>query len=135
MANNATLRRVYVYKHTTSNSSLRPHIEKYHLSEYLVLAEREGWPIQIHSVQAALNVGYTFKTLAEALAQPGVTIRSLPPAPRPQSGDYLTSGIFPQPTPSLGADLPEFSMGAMHDAIVKFIVADDQVSSTLTHCQ
>lgn len=35
----------YEYSHTTSTTSLRPHIEKHHLELYLTLAKEKGWNI------------------------------------------------------------------------------------------
>jgi len=35
----------YEYSQKTSTTSLRPHIEKYHLEPYLILAKENGWKI------------------------------------------------------------------------------------------
>jgi hypothetical protein len=37
--------RRYVYSKTTSTTSLRPHIEKYHLEQFKQLAKEHGWKI------------------------------------------------------------------------------------------
>ena len=37
--------RRYIYSKGTSTTSLRPHIEKYHLEEYKRLAKEHGWKI------------------------------------------------------------------------------------------
>jgi hypothetical protein len=37
--------RHYIYLKETSNTLLRPHIEKYHLEEYKRLAKEHGWKI------------------------------------------------------------------------------------------
>jgi hypothetical protein len=119
--------RTYTYSQNTSNTSLRVHIEKYHLDEYLTEADRNTWSIQIDAVRTAFSAGYTFTTLREALLKPGVSIRALPAAPRPGPGDspleLAGSSAF-----SLDAGLPSFSPPVFHHFLVRFIVADDQVS-------
>ena len=37
--------RRYIYSRKTSNSSLRPHLEKYHVDQYTTLAKERGWKI------------------------------------------------------------------------------------------
>lgn len=68
-------------------------------------------------------MGYTFTTLREALKQPGVTIRALPPPPTPAPGDICPAGSESSPADGL----PEFSPSTLARFLVKFIVADDQV--------
>ena len=38
---------LYEYSYTTSTSSLRPHIEKYHLDLYQTLAKANGWTVYL----------------------------------------------------------------------------------------
>lgn len=47
--------RRYTYSKGTSTSSLRPHIEKYHLDEYKKLAIERGWKILIPGVLAQIQ--------------------------------------------------------------------------------
>lgn len=113
----------YTFSCNTSNYSLRGHVVNWHLEEYLALADENGWIPQIDSIRIALGTGYTLKTLLEAIQQ-GHQLTTLPPAPRPNNGgiqqhDRLQSSDAPT--------VPEFSLGAMHDYLVRFIVADDQV--------
>jgi hypothetical protein len=37
----------YEYSKTTSNTSLRRHIENFHLDQYKILAKENGWKIQL----------------------------------------------------------------------------------------
>jgi hypothetical protein len=70
-------------------------------------------------------MGYTFKTLQEALKQSDVTIRKLPPPPVSSLDDARPQ--HPSAEPSLADGLPEFSPSALARFLVRFIVADDQV--------
>ena len=51
--------RTYIFSDSTSTSSLRPHLEKYHSELYLSLAQERGWKIQLPGIvsQARSNVG------------------------------------------------------------------------------
>lgn len=40
---------------STSTTSLRPHIEKYHLEEYLALAKQRGWNILLPGLVSQAN--------------------------------------------------------------------------------
>jgi hypothetical protein len=42
--------RTYVFSDSTSTSSLRPHLEKYHSQLYLKLAQERGWKIQLPGI-------------------------------------------------------------------------------------
>lgn len=68
-------------------------------------------------------MGYSLKTLHEALKLPGATIRNLPPPPTPHAVRSHIAGS----KPSLEDGLPEFSTSTLMRFLVKFIVADDQV--------
>jgi hypothetical protein len=72
---------------------------------------------------------YTFRTLCDTLSQPGISIHHLPPAPTPTPDDVhpLQVGSDPSSTD----DLPEFSSSTLAQCLVRFIVADDQVCSTV----
>src|SRR5215510_7610148 len=70
----------FKFSHNTSNSSLRPHIEKHHLELFKTLAEARGWPIhlkglvlqaqsQAASEAAASQVGQIVEFNQEALNQ------------------------------------------------------------------
>jgi len=83
--------------------------------------------VQIPLLKAAFSSGYTYNSLKAVLAHQGVTIYNLPPLPPPEVGDGIPLGLGKHLKTDLGADLPEFSLGALHDYIVRFIVADDQV--------
>ncbi|KIK28758.1 hypothetical protein PISMIDRAFT_90433, partial [Pisolithus microcarpus 441] len=123
----------YCYSPSMSNASLHVHIVNWHLEEYLILAEEHKWSIQINIVQNAFTVGYTFRTLKVALTQSGFDIHKLPPAPAPKPGD-ASPGDFLMPAWHLrwGHDgILEFTIAAMHEQIIWFIVADDQVSHAI----
>ncbi|KAG6373599.1 hypothetical protein JVT61DRAFT_6250 [Boletus reticuloceps] len=115
----------FIYKYTTANSGLGSHIEKFHLLQYLELAEKHNWPIYITVITSVFSMGYTFKTLCEALKQTGVTTHNLPPPPMPspQSPYNIRAGT----EPSLEDGLPEFSTSIFVRFPIKFIIADDQV--------
>ncbi|KAN0084632.1 hypothetical protein V8E55_008136, partial [Tylopilus felleus] len=105
----------------TSNSPLHSHLESKHTLLYLTkLKEDGGWVGAVAIVQAFYS-GYSFNTLAAVLADSNMTIDNLPP-PSPLA-DWGLYSIQPY----MSADLPEFSMEALDDFLVKFITADEQV--------
>ncbi|KIK21606.1 hypothetical protein PISMIDRAFT_103961, partial [Pisolithus microcarpus 441] len=118
--------RTYTYSSNTSNYGLHIHIENFHLLEFLEQAEKQGWRwrIYINSINMAFSMGYTFTTLRQALQNPGVSIRKLPPPPQPL-GDRLPK--FPSSKSSLSNGLPEFSPSTFHCYLVRFILSNDQV--------
>ncbi|KAG2351062.1 hypothetical protein BDR07DRAFT_1321681 [Suillus spraguei] len=65
--------------------------------------------------------------LCNVLKQPSVTICKLPPAPHPEPGDVIPVDLNGKPSTSLDTDLPDFSLAALHEYIVKFIIANDQL--------
>jgi hypothetical protein len=79
-------------------------------------------------VNAAFNTGYTFTTLREMLSKPGVVIRKLPPALWPEPGDRTPTIPGSNLVPNGG--LPPFSFAALHHYLVRFIVANDQVTNS-----
>lgn len=82
-------------------------------------------------IRGPIGMGHTLGTILEAIRS-GCTLGKLPP-PR---ANQVAAGN--QPIPSSGGPImPEFSVGAMRDYLVKFIVADDQVCRMvlpLTEC-
>lgn len=78
-------------------------------------------------LKAAFSSGYTYNSLKAVLTCQGVTIHGLPPPPPPEVGDNIPSGLGKPPKPDISTDLPKFSLGALHNYIVRFIVADEQV--------
>ena len=108
----------------TLNMPKRAHIKKYHLNIYLEEAEKNSWMIWLDSVKAAFAAGYTFQTLCQPLATSGASIRSLPPLRREehQGSSTLPSGCIP-----LENGLPPFSISALQQYLMQFIVADNQV--------
>ena len=116
--------RSYTYSPMMSNMPKCAHIKKYHLNIYLEEAKKNSWMIWLDSVKAAFAAGYTFQTLCQALAAPGVSIRSLPPLhwEEHQGSSTLLSGCVP-----LENGLPLFSILALQQYLMQSIVADDQV--------
>lgn len=114
--------RNFTYGKSTSNWSLRAHVEKYHLDLYLSEAEKNGWTIYLENVKEAFKAGYTYPALRQALSLPDVTIRTLPPPSLPVSTNLSPGALPPEPS------LPPFSLATLHQYLVKFIVSDDQVS-------
>lgn len=94
----------------------------------MIEADRNKWQIFVDAATNAFKMGYTFKTLIHALGQPGVTSQNLPLPPRPGPGDNVPLGSLPQVPQALEDSVPEFSHQAMHEYLVRFVVADDQVS-------
>ncbi|KAG9310335.1 hypothetical protein JVU11DRAFT_9465 [Chiua virens] len=64
---NGELDHSYTFSCNTSNYLLRGHIVNWHLLEYLELAEKNSWSLQIKGVHSTFSVGYTFRTLHEAI--------------------------------------------------------------------
>ena len=116
--------RSYTYGPMMSNMPKHAHIKKYHLDIYLEEAEKNSWTIWLDFVKAAFAAGYTFQTLRQALATPGTSIHSLPPLRREehQGSSTLLSGCVP-----LENGLPPFSISALQQYLIQFIVADNQV--------
>ena len=116
--------RSYTYSPMTLNTPKRAHIKKYHLDIYLEEAKKNSWTIWLDSVKVAFTARYTFQTLHQALAAPGMSIHSLPPLHREehQGSSTLLSGCIP-----LENGLPPFSILALQQYLMQFIVADDQV--------
>jgi len=86
--------------------------------------------MQPDKVWSAFSMGYTFRMLCEAVQQ-GNKLTVLPPAPCPNDGDTLPCNFLPsgQESEKHRLTVPKFSIAAMHEHLVKFIVADDQVSN------
>jgi len=80
----------------------------------------------VTAVRSAFSVGYMFRTLHEAINE-GHKLSLLPPPPSPKVGDTC-----PHDCPCKGITIPVFSISMLHEALVKFIVADDQVSTFTT---
>jgi len=118
----------------TSNSSLHNHIVAGHLDKYLELVKKHNWSVQIEAVCSAFSVGYMFRTLCEAINE-GHKLSSLPPPPSPKVGDAHPHDCpckLTQEPKKNGITIPVFSISMLHKALVKFIVADDQVSTFTT---
>ena len=115
------------YQPKTSTYSLRGHIERLHLVEFLPLAQMEKWMVYLTKVKVALKLGYDLSMLLEALKLPGVTIHNLPPPPQRPSDtqENLQPGGEPRDN-----ELPPFSTAAFHQFLVRFITADDQVHTS-----
>ena len=111
----------FEYMPKTSTISLRNHIERLHLTEFLEQAQMESWKVFPHRTKVALDLGYTIPTLLEALKKPGACITNLPPPPR-SSQQNLQPDREPQ-----DQGLPPYSIAAFHRYLVRFITADDQV--------
>ncbi|KIM52694.1 hypothetical protein SCLCIDRAFT_140556, partial [Scleroderma citrinum Foug A] len=116
------------YGRKTGNGALCNHIHNHHLSLYLDETEKNGWAVLINPICNALTNGHMIVTLHEALQKPGVTLKKLPPVPGHRSTN-LPSHM------SLEAGLPLFTISTLHQYLIKFIVANDQVCiSILTFC-
>ncbi|KAF8546660.1 hypothetical protein OG21DRAFT_1490955 [Imleria badia] len=113
----------YSFSCNMSNHSLRCHIISWHLKEYLELAEMNDWPVQIDAVRIVRSTGYSLRAIREAIWQ-GHKLTALPELLCSNSGDSQPCNFLPSDnTPAI----PEFSLTALQEYLVKFIVADDQV--------
>jgi hypothetical protein len=85
-----------------------------------------GWPILYKPLQTVVDSGWSLEELLRKLQQdPTCNVTVL--GPHPNAGVAL-AGVRLMTSDN---DLPNFSPKEMHHQIVKFIVADDQVSSCL----
>jgi len=117
----------------TLNTSLHSHLELKHILLYLAKLKEEGWQVQLPLLKAAFSSGYSFKTLIAVFTDSNVAIDNLPPPPPLGDVDYIPSNLGPQSHANLDVDLPEFSIKALHDFLVGFVVTDNQVR--LITCQ
>jgi hypothetical protein len=117
--------RTFQYSPNTGTSALRGHIDHHHILEYLALAEANKWQVWLESVKATMARGYTLNEIWEALAEGGA-LALLPPR---HSEASSTNSANPSDRPSI----PPFSLEELHDHLVAFIVADDQVRDIYSH--
>jgi hypothetical protein len=111
-------KRVYKYAPKSGNSTLRGHIDRWHLNVYLELVEARDWPIWIDSVKNALELGYTVTELHQAVADGGTLegLRARTSANEQRDKDSDGRG-----------SIPGFSTEELYKHLIAFIVADDQV--------
>ena len=114
--------RNYSFSCNTSNHFLRSHIVNWHLEEYLKLAKKEDWSVQIDAVRIAQSTGYSLRAIQQAI-QEGHKLTVLPEL-RSNSSDSQPRRF---PSSDNTPAIPEFSLTALQEYLVKFIVADDQV--------
>src|SRR6267154_559159 len=111
------------YLPSTGTSVRRAHAFTDHTNTYLEEAERQHWHVLHKSshLKTFLDEGWTVATMRQRLKDPAYTLDSLgtPPSPGPLSGTSLS---VPDDA------LPAFNLDEMHKQIIKFIIADDQVS-------
>lgn len=109
--------RNYVYAAKSGTSTLRGHLERWHLREYLELVEARNWPIWLNSVKHAMGLGYSFVEMRQAVAETGsldgLRARASATADKENSGGRSL--------------LPAYSKEEFHKYLIAFIVADDQV--------
>jgi hypothetical protein len=111
------------YLPSTGTSARRAHAFVDHTDIYLEEAERQHWHVLHKSsrLKTFLDEGWTVATMRQRLKDPAYTLDSLGTPPSP--------GSLPGTSLSAPDDvLPAFNLDEMHKQIVKFIVADDQVS-------
>ncbi|KAI0244957.1 hypothetical protein BJV78DRAFT_1159337 [Lactifluus subvellereus] len=60
--------RKFSFSGNNSTTSLQPHIERFHLLEYVTKVEQEGWPIRVQSVVTTIDKGYTISQIRQAIA-------------------------------------------------------------------
>lgn len=119
--------RLFTYGPKTSNTSKCVHIKRYHLEVYLEEAEKNSWMIWLETVKVAFKAGYSFQTLHQALATPNMSIQSLPSLH--WGGDQGTSS-FPSGHIPLENGLPPFSISALQQYLMQFIIMDNQVCAS-----
>lgn len=111
-----------VYAGSTSTSAPQAHAFTYHTELYLEAAEHFGWHILIKDLSERIAEGWTLATIHAWLKKLPCTIQSLGPPPNQGSGALLVGASSPEDA------IPDFTLDEMHCQIVKFIVANDQVS-------
>lgn len=131
----------YHFSPRMSNTPLCHHIKVRHALFYLEQAEKHGWVVGVKFAKAAFTSGYTFKTLRHVLTQPGVKLDDLPPPPPPDPSDCLPMDVLASQKPTLGANLPPFTIEGLKNYLVHYLVANDLVHipfhlpfSHLTYC-
>ena len=101
------------------------HILNWHLKEYLLLVDKYHWPVQIKTIQVIIDLDYKLLTILEVIWK-GHSLNKLPPILPKTSGSHDFLPSLEKKTPVL----PNFSLSAMHEYLVKFVIADDQVVKT-----
>jgi hypothetical protein len=120
---------ITTYSNSTGTTTRRKHLFQVHTQRYIEALESNRWPVYIPTLKQHINDGWTLAGILQALKDPSKTIDSLGSPPNRRIGDSLPGTSGP-----LGEVLPEFSLDEMHRQLVKFIVADDQVSHSLFTC-
>ena len=88
-------------------------------------AERNKWEIQIDAVKRALSRGHSFSMISSTLEK-GHDLSELPPVGGNMGFANAASNTLAGPCDR--ESIPPFSIDALCDAIITFIVANDQVS-------
>ena len=88
-------------------------------------AERNSWEIQIDAIKCALRGGHSFSMIRSTLEK-GDDLSKLPPV-----GGFADAASNVLAGPCDRESIPLFSIEALCDAIITFIVADDQASVQL----
>ena len=96
-----------------------------HTLQYVIQLQEQGWLVQTKLLKVAFSGGYTYNSLKAMLTLRNIEIDNLPPPPPCKVGDTIPLCLGPKA--DLGADIPEFSLTALHDYLVRFIFADDQI--------
>ena len=116
------------YSAGTATGTLRGHIAKWHLIEYLEIASNPNrqWRIQLSNVEVAIGLGYTFNELKEIAKKDGKLNNLLP---------HSTNSTPPNNAASKNwANILLFSLPQLHKHLVDFIVVDDQ-SLNILECK
>ncbi|KIK73874.1 hypothetical protein PAXRUDRAFT_177272, partial [Paxillus rubicundulus Ve08.2h10] len=116
---------MFQYSPNTGTSTLCGHINHHHILEYLALVEVNKWQVWLESVKAIMARGYTLNQIWEALAE-GRALTLLPPC---HSEALSMNSANPSDRPSI----PPFLLEQLHNHLVAFIIADDQVWVIYSH--
>ena len=119
--------RSFEYGPKTGTTALRGHIERYHLVDYLSLAETNRWPILLKSVKSAQSCGHKLREIRDALMA-GRSIASLA-----QSVSRTLPAQAPlakKTSPMERAADPPASLKKIHDQLIELIVVNRQVRSS-----
>ena len=105
-----------------SNSTLRPHLGKHHLAEYIEAAEKYKWEVlYVNLVRKVINNGDTIMEIKDCF-NAGEDLRALPKCVNPNATDDPLHDAGDRGT------VPAFSLDNFHEHLAAFIVADNQVS-------
>lgn len=118
---------ITMYSTGTGTKTHCKHVFQAHTQHYIEALECSGWLTYILTLKELIEDGWTLASILQALKDPAKMIYLLGPPP-----NCGLSNSLPETSGPSGNVLFDFSLDEMHCQIVKFIIADDQVSLSLS---